>query len=118
MRWSFLSEFDFHLRLAQTEGLSVVMMSRPDCGACRQAERLLPMVLQEPLPYAIQVKHLFMVDVEESTALARAFDVFHLPSFFLFKDGKFHAAIESSLVPEAFHQKLCELLNHEAVEEP
>lgn len=118
MRWSFLSEFDFHLRLAQTEGLSVVMMSRVDCGACRQAERLLPMVLQEPLPFAVKVKHLFMVDVEESTSLARAFDVFHLPSFFLFKDGKFHAPIDSSLIPETFHRKLAELLAQEAVEEP
>lgn len=118
MRWSFLSDFDFHLRLAQTEGLSVVMMSRPDCGACRQAERLLPMVLQEPLTQAVKVTHLFMVDVEESTALARAYEVFHLPSFFLFNNGKFHAEIQSSLLPEMFHQTLRDLLSKEAVEEP
>ena len=48
--------------------------------------------------------HLFKVDVEKSTALAREYEVFHLPALFLFLDGSFHAAIKTSLVPEKLRQ--------------
>ena len=88
-----LSEFDFHRVLAQSEGPALVMFGAPGCGTCRKVEKLLPGTVDG------MVSGLFKVDVQQSTGLARAYEVFHLPALFLFVDGHFHAQIESEVTP-------------------
>jgi thioredoxin-like negative regulator of GroEL len=72
-----LSEFDFHPRLAASTGTAIVMFSGPDCGACKRLEKHLPVWLSG------HASHLFKVDVQRSSALAHAYEVFHLPSLFV-----------------------------------
>lgn len=94
MNFASLTEFDFYPRLAQSPGASLVLFSGPHCGTCRRAEAVLPRALEGV------VAQLFKVDVEKSTALAREYEVFHLPALFLFLDGHFHARVESPLLPQ------------------
>lgn len=112
MRFADLTEFDFYARLGQSAGVSLVLFSGPHCGACRRAEAVLPRAL------AGAVAHLFRVDVEKSTALAREYEIFHLPAMRLFVDGRFHAAIESPLLPENLRQAVATALTLPAEEAP
>jgi thioredoxin 1 len=107
-----LTEFDFYPRLAQGSGVSLVLFSGPHCGTCRKAEAVLPLAL------AGQVEHLFKVDVEKSTALAREYAIFHLPALLLFVDGQFHAEIQCLLLPEKLQQAVKKALTLPAEEAP
>ncbi|MGE5027229.1 MAG: thioredoxin family protein [Betaproteobacteria bacterium] len=112
MRFSGLTEFDFYPRLRQSAGASLVLFSGPHCSACRRAESMLPQAA------AGMVAHLFRVDVEKSTALAREYEIFHLPAMLLFVDGHFHAVIESALLPESLRQAIMTALTLPAEEAP
>ncbi len=107
-----LSEFDFHPRLAASPGVAVVMFSGPHCGACKRLERQLPDWLGG------QADHLYKVDAQRSTALARAYEVFHLPSLFVFVDGRYHAPLSVEAAPEPMRAALETLLAQPAHEEP
>ncbi|MEO1767456.1 thioredoxin family protein [Thiobacter aerophilum] len=106
-----LTEFDYHQRLAATPGPALVLFSSPDCGACRVAERLLSHALAGRVTC-------YKVDVQQATALARAFDLFHLPALFLYRDGHFHAALRSELTAEALRAALDAALASPPQEEP
>lgn len=107
-----LTEFDFHARLARSPGVSLVIFSGPDCGGCRRLESLIPALA------AGRAAHLYKVDVQKSTALAREYEVFHLPSLFLFVDGQFHAPLQVEPVPVKFADAIDRALSAPAHEEP
>jgi thioredoxin-like negative regulator of GroEL len=62
--------------------------------------------------------HLFEVDAQRDTALVREFEVFHLPSMFLFKDGHFHCALHSPANPDALRRHIDLALAAPAEEAP
>lgn len=107
-----LTQPDFHHALAATAGLAVVMFSGPDCGSCRRVEALLPQALEGA------VQALFRVDVQRSTGLARQYDVFHLPTLFLYRDGQFHAALESEATSVALRRAVAGARAQPPQEEP
>ncbi|MDR3390396.1 MAG: thioredoxin family protein [Sulfuriferula sp.] len=107
-----LSEFDFHPRMAASRGVSLVLFTAPDCGSCRVWLRLLNH-FDSPL-----LHQGYVVDVQISTALAREYDVFHLPSLFLFVDGKFHAPLHAEARSALLAQAISAALNMPAHEEP
>ena len=107
-----LSEFDFHPRLAASPGVAVVMFSGPDCGACKRLEKHLPDWLRG------QASHLYKIDAQRSTALAHAYEVYHLPSLFVFMDGHFHAPLSAEAAPGPMRAALDKLLAEPAHEEP
>lgn len=106
-----LDEFDYHPRLAGSDGLALVLFSSVACPTCRAAERLLP--LAAPAGTA-----LFRVDAQASLALTRAFDLFHLPGLFLYQDGRYHARLDCLLTPEALRPAMDRALARPAEEEP
>lgn len=107
-----LNEGDFHGRLAAVHGIAVVLFSAPHCGSCRAWKRLLP----DALPGSTQA--LFDVDVSEATGVARAFDIFHLPTVYLFRDGQFHAELQCEARPDAIRQAVQSLLAAPPQDEP
>lgn len=107
-----LTEFDFHQRLAGARGISVVLFTGPDCGACRRLESLLPGALEG------QADHLFSVDVQQCMALARAYDIFHLPALHVFVDGVYHAPLHGEPTPGKLREALAAALAGPAQEEP
>lgn len=108
---SILDEFNFHSGLAFSAGPALVLFSSPDCGACRSIERHLPNWIDPEIA-------LFYVDVQQSTALARQYEVFHLPTLFLFKDGQYHAKVECEMNAEALRRAIALALAQPPEEEP
>lgn len=107
-----LDEFDFHGALAGSPGVSLVMFFGPDCGTCRMLEKRLPRLILD------RSVHLFKVNVQKATSLARAYDVFHLPSLFVFVDGGYHGPLHAEPTAEKFSRALTALLATPAQEEP
>ncbi len=87
-RFERLAEGEFHTRLAATSGVAVVLFSAPHCGACRTWKHLLPTALAD------QARTFYEVEVSEATGVARYFDIFHLPTIYLYRDGQFHAELQ------------------------
>ncbi len=110
-----LTEFDYHHTLARTPGASLVLFSSPDCGSCRAVERLLPAAVGAT---GNLIRACFKVDVQQATALARQYDLFHLPALFLYKDGQFHAALDSEITPSRLQQAIRAALAGPPQEEP
>ena len=111
-RIKLLDESSFHTELARSGGIGLVIFSGPDCGACKRLEKYLPEWLGE------QVTHFYKVDVQRSTALAHAYEVFHLPSLFVFINGQYHAPLQAEAAPAAMAAALKALLAQPAQEEP
>ena len=107
-----LGEGEYHARLAATPGVAVVLFSAPHCGACRAWKRLLPDAM------AGVADMLFEVDVGEATGVARYFGIFHLPTVYLYRDGRFHAELQCEARPEAVRQAARRLLDAAPQEEP
>lgn len=107
-----LGEGDFHARLAAAPGVAVVLFSAPHCGACRAWKRLLPGAL------AGIADALFEVDVSEATGVARYYDIFHLPTIYLYRDGRFHAEVQCAAKMETVRETVSRLLRGTAQDEP
>lgn len=112
MAFTELTEFDFHQRLAGLSGTSIVLFSGPHCGACKRLETQLPKWLSG------HADHFFKVDAQRSTALARAFEVFHLPALFVYVNGHYHAPLQAEAAPAPLIAALLKLLGEPAHEEP
>lgn len=85
-----LDQFDFHQRLANLSGVSLVMFSSPDCGGCRHLAAVLGQLRRERPDWRV-----FEVDAQRDSALIHEFEVFHLPTLFLFQDGRFHCELQA-----------------------
>jgi len=107
-----LNEGDYHGRLAAAHGIAVALFSTPHCGACRAWKRLLPEALSD------LAESLFEVDVSEATGVARAFDIFHLPTVYLYRDGRFHAELQCEARRDAIREAVPRLLAAPAQDEP
>jgi thioredoxin 1 len=106
-----LDESTYHRYLLQTRGPALVLFSSQTCGSCRQVEHLLP--ASAPAGAA-----LFKVDVQVASALARAFEIFHLPTLLLYLDGHYHARLNCAVTPTALHAAIEHAVNQPAEEEP
>ena len=106
-----LDEFHYHRRLLEQGGIALVLFSSPACGTCRVVERRLP----ESAPPGT---HLFEVDVQRATGLARAFEIFHLPTLLLYREGHFHAVLNCEISPAALRAAIRAALAQPAEEEP
>lgn len=60
----------------------------------------------------------YEVDVSEATGVARYFGIFHLPTVYLYRDGRFHAELQCEARPEAIRQAAGQLLAAPAQDEP
>jgi thioredoxin-like negative regulator of GroEL len=110
--FSRLAEGDFHRRLAASSGNAVMLFSAPHCGSCRAWKRLLPDALSG------LADSLFEVDVSEATGVARYFGIFHLPTMYLYRDGRFHAELQCEARQEVIHETARQLLAAPAQDEP
>lgn len=108
-----LDQFNFHQCITDTPGLALVIFTAAGCSACRHWKQL----LSQPVQGLCQVT-LFEVDAGQDQALAREFEVFHLPALFLFQDGEYHCALYSEAHPLALRRALDRALSLPAEEAP
>ncbi len=90
----------------------MVLFSAPHCGSCRAWKRLLPEAL------AGVADALFEVDVSEATGVARSYGIFHLPTVYLYRDGRFQAELQCEARREVIREAARHLLAAPAQEEP
>ena len=112
MQITALSEFDFHSQLAQSNGTSLVFFTAPGCGSCRIWLQLLQNF------YHPVLQQCFSVDAQIATALVREYDIFHLPSLFLFVNGRFQAPIHAQASAPLLAAAITHALAQPAHEEP
>lgn len=108
-----LNQFDFHSRLTDTTGVTLVVFTSLDCGGCRQLRQVLAEVRRQQPSW-----HLFEVDAQRDQALVNEFEVFHLPTIFLFFDGRFHCELEAEARPPAIISATHAALQQPAREAP
>ena len=92
--------------------MAVVLFSAPHCGGCRAWKRLLPEALEKV------ATAFYEVDVSEATGVARSFDIFHLPTVYLYRDGRFHAELQCEARLDTIRQTAEQLLAAPAQDEP
>jgi len=100
-----LDDENFYAHLEATSGLSVIFFSSQGCASCRRWQE----VFRDFLANYDDVQ-IYAVDAQASMALTRAYDVFHLPSLFLFIDGQYHR----SLQPHASTSSLRKMIDQAA----
>jgi len=109
----YLDQFDYHHVLAETPGNSLVIFSSPGCSSCRQWKKLLGMFHEQAPSW-----HIFEVDAQRDMALTRELEIFHLPALFLYRDGHFHAPVQSNADLSSLRRTLESLLQAPAEELP
>jgi thiol-disulfide isomerase/thioredoxin len=108
-----LDQFNFYHALEETPGIAVVVITGPDCGACRMMKQALQVLLE--LGEALTV---YEVDAEQDRGIADEFGVFHLPGLFVYRDGHYHAPLEVEALPEKITQGIEAVLAAPAQEAP
>jgi thiol-disulfide isomerase/thioredoxin len=93
---STLDQFDYHQRLAELSGTALVMFTAPACGSCRHLRSVLEAVAEDRPDW-----QLFEVDVQRDQALAYEFELFHLPTIFVYSPRGFHGELEAEARPTA-----------------
>lgn len=110
-----LTEFDYHQCLAETTNLALVYFTAPYCSACHHLTKVLQQYLQSSNDNDIAI---FNVDAGMSMALVNEFNVFHLPSMFLYQHGHYHCQLHAEPLPTAITQAIHRALQLPAEEEP
>lgn len=108
-----LEQFEFHQTLEATSGIALVFFSSKECSSCRYWEQLLDrFCLKRPDITA------FKIDAGRDRALTEEFDVFHLPSLFLYRDGAYHCPLQAEASLEALESAIDAALHAPAEEMP
>lgn len=108
-----LDEFGFHHALTDTRSIALVIFTSAGCGSSRTWKRLLAAYRTQHPDFA-----LFEVDAGHVQALACEFNVFHLLSLFLYRDGHFHSALHFKAHPEKLRAAIEAMLVIPAQEAP
>ncbi len=90
----------------------MVLLSAPHCGGCVAWKQVLPRALAGVADAFLEV------DVSEATGVARYFDIFHLPTIYLYRNGQFHAELQCEARHEAIQQAVQQLLAAPPQDEP
>ena len=108
-----LDQFTYHHTLAAQRGTSVVMFTKSGCQSCAMWIKLLTQFKTQH-----QATTVFRVDTERDPGLARELDLFHLPALFLYRDGEYHAALQSEAKLDKFAAAVEAALGAPAQEHP
>ena len=108
-----LEQFEFHQTLESAAGTSIVFFSSNECLSCRYWEQLLSEFCKQHPDINV-----FKIDAGLDQALTEEFDVFHLPSLFLYRDGKYHSALQSEARQDALEAAINQSLEAAAEEMP
>ena len=104
-----LDDENFYRYLESHQGLSVIYFTSHGCASCRRWREL----FREFLTVYDDVQ-VCAVDAQSNMALTQAYDVFHLPSLFLFIDGQYHRPLQ----PHASIASLREAIDQAVVLQP
>ena len=110
---SALEQFEFHQTLESSTGIAIVFFSSKECMSCRHWEKVLEQFSKQRPDISI-----YKIDAGLDQALTEEFDVFHLPSLFLYNNGKFHCSLQSEANISALEASINQALESPAEEAP
>lgn len=108
-----LDQFEFHHRLTHTTGVAIVIFTSRGCASCKAWKKLLGEYRRRHTDCLV-----FEVDAERDLALAREFNVFHLPALFLYVGGRFHRELQAEAKMEPLEAAIAAALGAPAHEPP
>ena len=108
-----LDQFTFYPSVTAIPGPALVFFSAAGCGSCRHWKQVLH--AYEAHPGAVPVLE---VDAGIDQALAREFDVFHLPALFVFVNGEYHRPLHCAASLQDLRTALLAALAAPAEEAP
>ena len=112
-----LDEFNFHPTISDTSGISLVFFTGPHCASCHHLRDLL--ILEKvQFDNHFSVFNAFEIKADKATALVNEFNVFHLPSAFLYKNGIFHCELQFQAHPQNIIDAIDLALSKPPEEEP
>jgi len=108
-----LDQFDFHAHIARISGPALVVFTSPDCGSCHHLRQVLSEVRSREPGWCV-----FEVDAQTESGLTNEFEVFHLPTIFLYNDGQFHCQLDAEARPLSIISTTHKALRAPATEAP
>ena len=108
-----LDQYNFHHDISEMPGKVIVFFTSPDCGACHALRKAVETLLEQEENLSARE-----IDAVMNTALTNEFGFFHLPSLYLYIDGKFHAEIHSQADADSLRKAIETLSAQPAQEEP
>lgn len=112
-----LDEFNFHPVISDTAGITMVFFTGPQCASCHHLRDLFVKEKQTFNDYFPEFS-VFEIKADKASALVNEFNVFHLPSMFLYQEGQFHCELQSQAHPQRIIEAIELALSKSAEEEP
>ena len=116
-----LDEFSFFSEVEKNKGIVMVFFTGPHCASCHHLKNLLnsehKQFTQHFLKSNIDLS-VYEIKADKAAALVNQFEVFHLPSMYLYKEGKFHCELHSEAIPNKLIDAIDLALTKDPEEEP
>lgn len=116
-----LDEFNFHHTLADSSGLVLVFFTGPHCASCHHLRDLFTdeiQVLKKHFSGSNLQFNVFEIKADKANAMVNEFNIFHLPSLFLYQDGQYHCELQTLAHPQKIIEAIALALSKPAEEEP
>ena len=111
MRIQQLTDFTVEHTLLENSGTTLLVFTSQSCSHCRYVSQALPKM-------ALGVEQLAWVDAGENGGAVAQFEVFHLPSFYLVRDGEFYGQVACVLEQSVLVNEIQRLLQQPAQDLP
>ena len=112
-----LDEFNYHQTLADSKGVGLVFFTGPHCGSCHHLRSLFLAENEQFISHFVDF-NVFEIKADKATALVNEFNVFHLPTMFLYNEGQFHCNLQAQAHPQKIIDAIETALLNSAEEEP
>ena len=112
-----LDEFNFHQTIIDTSGIALVFFTGPHCASCHHLRDLV-ITEAEHFKSHFSSFSVYEVKADKAAALVNEFNVFHLPTMFLYQDGQFHCELQAQAHPQKIIEAIELALQQAAEEEP
>ncbi len=112
-----LDEFSFYSTIEESKGIVLVFFSGPHCASCHHLKELFEREISQ---FTQSFPHfsVYEIKADKATALVNEFSVFHLPTMFLYRDGRFHCELHAEAHPKKIIEAINIALEKPAEEEP
>ncbi len=97
--------------------MGLVFFTGPHCGSCHHLRSLFLAENEQFISHFVDF-NVFEIKADKATALVNEFNVFHLPTMFLYNEGQFHCNLQAQAHPQKIIDAIETALLNSAEEEP
>ena len=116
-----LDEFNFHQTVSDSSGVFLVFFTGPHCASCHHLRDLFTNEIETIKTHFSENNlqfNVFEIKADKANALVNEFNVFHLPSLFLYQNGQYHCELQTQAHPQKIIEAIELALSKPAEEEP